>query len=301
MVAVVWPRIPMPIASRAMQHRAVSAGPAHDGTTTADRSREQCSLGTMVRIPLDHAEWQTMRQGHFEELARKDRSYWWFRTRYRTVVRLLKTHHVQAFSRGLMDYGCGTGGFLEHVTSSGFVDRAHAIGVDADAGVMRSLSVRGLQGLHSAAESLADLQLPFPPDVITMLDVLEHLDDPAGVLASLGDKVNRPATLVVLVPAMQSLWSEWDERLAHRRRYDRGTLAAHLRDGGWQTVSMQYLFPSMVIPATLRRRLGIAAGSDDFPEIDRRLNWLLGWCTALESRFPWWPCGTSLAAVARRR
>ena len=147
-----------------------------------------------------------MRQGHFEELERKDRTYWWFRTRYRTVVRLLRAHHADAVSNGLLDFGCGTGGFLEHVVSSGFVSRGHALGVDGDEGAIRRLSVRGLRGLHATAESMRDLQLPFPPDAITMLDVLEHLDDPAGVLASLADKASRPATLVVLVPAMQSLW-----------------------------------------------------------------------------------------------
>jgi SAM-dependent methyltransferase len=217
------------------------------------------------------------------------------------VLCLLRRHHGPAATHGLLDFGCGTGGFIEYVTSTGFVGRDRALGVDGDEGAIRTLSSRGLLGLHSTAESLHGLRLPFAPDVLTMLDVLEHVDDPSGVLAGLADKATRPATVVVLVPAMQSLWSEWDVRLTHRRRYDRRMLASHLQHGGWEPVSMQYLFPSMVIPAILRQRLGASAGSNEFPEVDLRIDRVLGWCTGLESRLQWWPFGTSLAAVARRK
>ena len=76
--------------------------------------------------------------------------------------------------------------------------------------------------------------LPFPAgcaDLVTSMDVIEHLDDDAA----LADyrRVVRPGGLVLLtVPAYQWLWSDHDTWAAHRRRYSRPTLVAAVDRAG---------------------------------------------------------------------
>lgn len=240
-----------------------------------------------------------MKAAHGEELARRDRGYWWFRARYATVERLLRRQASPPLS-GLLDFGCGSGGFLRYAVERGLVASDGAVGIDGDAAAVERVRESGLEGHRSDASSLPDLRLGRSPAAITALDVLEHLDDPVGTLGSLRAMAAPGATLVALVPAMPSLWSEWDDRLGHRRRYVAGTLRRDLEAGGWRVKQVRYLFFSMLLPAWLRGFAGVSASSDEFPSVPGWLDAGLGWATTLENRFPSWPAGTSLAAVAIR-
>jgi hypothetical protein len=112
-------------------------------------------------------------------------------------------------------------------------------------------------------------------------------------------RIGKPGTvLVCLVPALQGLWSEWDERLGHQRRYTTRTLRGHLTMAGWKPVSLQYMFPSMVLPALARRWAGVTGGADEFPAVPQWVDRALGGWTAMENRFRRWPFGTSVAALA---
>ena len=241
-----------------------------------------------------------MKAAHGEELARRDRAYWWFRSRYATVERLLRRRSSIPIE-GLLDFGCGSGGFLRHAVDRGLVASSGAIGIDGDAAAVDRVRAMGFEAHQADASNLPAVRIWHRPAAITALDVLEHLDDPAVALDALRSLAAPSATLVVLVPAMPSLWSEWDDRLGHRRRYLARTLRRDLESAGWKVKHVRYLFISMLAPAWLRGVMGVSAASDEFPSVPRWMDAGLGWATSLENRFPWWPAGTSLAAVAERR
>jgi SAM-dependent methyltransferase len=172
------------------------------------------------------------------------------------------------------------------------------IGLDAEPSSVECLRTAGFHGMVAEAETLPRIQLPDAPSVITMLDVLEHLEQPVDALRELRLIGGPGAVLVCLVPAMPFLWSEWDERLGHQRRYGAGLLRQHLGEAGWNVISVRHLFPSMVIPAIARRWMGVSSGADEFPEVSDPLNRILVRVNDLEHRFLRWPFGTSLAALA---
>lgn len=87
----------------------------------------------------------------------------------------------------LLDFGCGFGEFLEMCRLFGI--QAH--------GVDRSNARRSGAGVQIHAE-LDDVPGTF--DAITMFEVLEHVDDPLGLLAALRKRLNPGGLMVVEVP-----------------------------------------------------------------------------------------------------
>ncbi len=134
-------------------------------------------------------------------------------------------------------------------------------------------------------------QLPAPPDGVVLLDVLEHIENPAPFLKELFVAAAPGAALVAAVPAMRCLWSAWDEKLGHYRRYDRLLLAGQLAQAGWRVVHANYLFAGLFPVALARQRL-LSSHSISETEFPRGL-----WFTT-ESRLPNLPFGSSVAALA---
>ena len=141
---------------------------------------------------------------------------------------------------------------------------------------------------------------------VALLDVLEHQGDDRTFLDDLAARMDPGATLLLTVPAMPSLWSRWDLRLGHFRRYTRTMLKATVAPLPFDPRETSYLFPELV-PAAWWRRLrdrgdpGAAADEAEFPDLPRPLNAALyrlsSATTAARRR---WPLGTSLFAVLRR-
>src|SRR5262245_20234003 len=65
--------------------------------------------------------------------------------------------------------------------------------------------------------------------VLTLMDVLDTVDEAAGAGGELTRLLRPGGLLVVTVPALPWLWSDWDVALHHRRRYVRRDLVRLLR------------------------------------------------------------------------
>ncbi|MEA3209375.1 MAG: hypothetical protein QOE70_2432 [Chthoniobacter sp.] len=81
----------------------------------------------------------------------------------------------------------------------------------------------------------------FRPDSIVFLNVLEHIEDDRAVLENLFDTVPADCRVVVLVPYNMKLYSEFDRRLGHFRRYAKGELEGKFRAAGFE-VEQQLFF-----------------------------------------------------------
>ena len=63
-------------------------------------------------------------------------------------------------------------------------------------------------------------------DAILYIDVLEHIEDDASELARSARRLRLGGHIIVLAPAHQSLYSEFDKALGHFRRYSKASLLA---------------------------------------------------------------------------
>jgi hypothetical protein len=157
------------------------------------------------------------------------------------------------------------------------------------------------------AESNAGPLDPFGPGTyVTLLDVLEHQADDRLFMQGLAARMPPLSTLLVTVPALPALWSDWDEALGHHRRYTKGTLRQVISGLPFRVAEMSFLFPEL-LPLGLIRRIrargksGLSDGSAEFPDLPGPINetlYLIGKGSLRLRR--WWPAGTSLFAVLER-
>jgi SAM-dependent methyltransferase len=203
----------------------------------------------------------------------------------------------------LVDVGAGTGSILAQVGGD-----AGGIGIEGDWQLARYGHAR-----HRVRFLVADVAGAIPlsaatADVTLSLDVLEHLDDDRAALREMFRILRPGGTLVVTVPAFQSLWSRHDQLHHHKRRYSKLELLEVLAATGFACTRITY-FNTLLFPLVyVSRKLESLGSGDrgrktDYEKAPRALATLLGWIFALEARvIPRWdlPVGVSLLAIATR-
>jgi SAM-dependent methyltransferase len=78
-------------------------------------------------------------------------------------------------------------------------------------------------------------------DSAVLVNVLEHIPDEDDALRSLFDALRPGGSLVLFVPAFDGLYSDFDRRVGHQRRYRKATLAGALDTAGFEVESMRYV------------------------------------------------------------
>jgi SAM-dependent methyltransferase len=231
-----------------------------------------------------------------------DEHHWWYRGRRRIIRAELDRLTLPAGAR-VLDAGCGSGRTLQELVAYGEVS-----GIELDAGSAELARSRE----HGDVRIGRLEELPWSDetfDLITCLDVIEHVPDDVAALAELR-RVCRPGGwLLVTVPAYQALWSAHDEANHHFRRYSRQSLRRATAAAGWQLQRLSSFNSLLLVPAAAvrltQRRLGTHNGYTSDLELGPAwLNDALERPLALEAswlaRGRTLPAGLSLLAVLWR-
>jgi hypothetical protein len=168
---------------------------------------------------------------------------------------------------------------------------------------------RHLEANYGSPSNFRDAEIFRGVEVVTLMDVLEHQAEDHEFLSALAQKMERGALLVVTVPALKSLWSQWDVALGHFRRYDKASFRRCLEGLPFEIREISYLMPEMVPLGWLRKLTrGNApipeedAAPAEFPDLPRAVNDLIYGLGSVSLRLRrWWPFGSSLFAVLVRR
>lgn len=169
---------------------------------------------------------QIMDDAQFEAHQSHEESHWWFTAR-REIIMSLVARLLQGEQRPcVLDVGCGTG-----CTVAEFSKHYEALGVDASAAAVRRARLRypECEFVHGVVPGDVEHVLD-RVRLVTLMDVLEHVEDDRGLLSSIVDAVAEGTSVLITVPADMTLWSEHDVVLGHYRRYDPRSLAALWRD-----------------------------------------------------------------------
>jgi len=232
----------------------------------------------------------------WDAIAKVERLHWWFRGRRELVARVLLQHVERGSS--VLDVGCGTGFVLERLAQD-----FDAWGCEPDAGVRtRASDAIKSRILPASTDDLAAVEgRRF--DALTILDVLEHLDDDTAALSRLLPLLKGRGVVLMTVPALPALWTSHDERNRHRRRYTRRSLRRVIRSAGLQPITVSYVNSRLFPFAMASRLLSRVTGSRSTRELmvpPAPLNRAFEKLFAGESRRVrrGYPIGLSLLAVA---
>jgi SAM-dependent methyltransferase len=121
--------------------------------------------------------------------------------------------------RSVLEVGAGLGEFATQ-----FTDLDRLVVTDVDPAAVVLLKGRFPDAEVGQFDLAAEARLDRPVDTAVAINVLEHFEDDAGVLALLARSVVPGGTIVVWVPAHQSLYSDFDRRVGHVRRYTPASL-----------------------------------------------------------------------------
>jgi SAM-dependent methyltransferase len=243
-----------------------------------------------------------MQQHTYSIMYEVEGKHWWFAGRRRIIAEFVgKVCRDLGKTRPrILDVGCGTGANIQMLSQFGAAE-----GVDVSAEALDFCRARGLgQVKQGAAESLPFEDASF--DLVTGLDVVEHLDDDIAGLREMARVLQPGGRAVLFVPAFMFLWGVQDDISHHRRRYTLPELKEKLREAGLEIerasyANITFFFP-ILIGRLLMRLTGVRPASENNITIGA-LNGLLGRILGAES---WWlrymnfPFGVSIICVARR-
>jgi 2-polyprenyl-3-methyl-5-hydroxy-6-metoxy-1,4-benzoquinol methylase len=155
----------------------------------------------------------------------------------------------------LLDIGSGAGILVEEALGLGY----DAHGVEPS----RWLQARAKErGLPVALGVFPHPELVGPFDLITVIDVLEHVKNPLGLLQDVRSHLSKDGLAVIVTPDVQSVAARllgfrwWHYRVAHIGYFSRTTLTNALRRAS--LVPMSFQRPSWYFPASyLVERVGV--------------------------------------------
>jgi SAM-dependent methyltransferase len=166
-----------------------------------------------------------------EDILGADIGRHWY---YRSKAAALRRAVGRLAPKRLLDVGAGSGFFSRHLLET--TDAQSALCVDIGYPADRDDSVAGKPVLYRRDTGPTDC------DLVLMMDVLEHVDDAAGLVRLYAGKVSSGAHFLVTVPAFQFLWSGHDVFLEHKRRYRLPEIEQTMQDAGLEVVHGAYYF-----------------------------------------------------------
>ena len=130
----------------------------------------------------------------------------------------------------LLDIGAGTGMLVESALKMNF----DAVGVEPSKWLQAQATARGLP-VHLGIFPHSEIHGPF--DAITLVDVIEHVPDPVGLLLKISENLAPGGVALVVTPDVNSLAARllgfkwWHCRIAHIGYFNRRNLSLALEKG----------------------------------------------------------------------
>ena len=164
--------------------------------------------------------------------------HWWNIARNAMVADLIRMAERRQASplSVLLEIGCGRGFVVEYFRDTGrdcYGVELSPVSIDER---LRSCLWTGQDCLtlpHSFRNKV---------ELILLLDVIEHIEDPATFIKQIRDAYPSCRWLIISVPARMELWSDFDEQYGHFRRYDIVRLRNELSKAGAKMIRAQYRF-----------------------------------------------------------
>lgn len=202
----------------------------------------------------------------------------------------------------VLDIGSGSGGLVHYLHERGF----DAVGLEPNPELIR-LSRRLYPGITvfegTTKDILAEKKMF---DTVTLIDVLEHIEDDEKTLSDIRELLHPGGRIVLVLPAHSFLYGTRDEAYGHFRRYDRDHATSLLTSQGYSVSFVRHwnsigVLPYMISEKVFRRPLETSLRGEKTSFGGRALQTALhAWFRTVEKyiNFGW---GLSLILVAEKK
>jgi len=234
----------------------------------------------------------------FFEIQKK---HWWFTSKKEIILDTIARYTNLKQESAILDIGCGSGLMLNALEEIG-----NTSGMD-----MSDDAIQFSQEICKGPIKKGFLpnNVPYPEnqfDLITALDVIEHIDDDVQSLRTIRSLLTQNGTAIITVPAYMFLWSHFDELNEHKRRYTLPELKDKLKLADLRIEKISY-YNTLLFPiAYMVRKLNNLLGRDGASDIDmpgKTVNTILTKIFSSEKsllRFCNLPFGVSILAVVKK-
>ncbi len=233
----------------------------------------------------------------------KARQHFWYLHRNNIIEALMGEFHNRAIN--ILELGAGSGNISLYLKKKGYsvvASEYYESGVD----IIKKNGIKAFQydlvnNSHVPKEHIGAY------DIVVLGDVIEHLDDPVQALKTAGNFLHKGGGILITVPALSFLWTNYDIHCRHKRRYSCQMLNQQLRKAGYKIIKVKYfMFVSgilLLITRIIKGRL-LRQDSDSYSNemhISTMINTIMNAFMTVEywlQKFVYLPFGSSIYGLA---
>ena len=162
----------------------------------------------------------------------------WFDKKAKILLELAKGE-----GKRVIDIGCGTGAITKKFSDAGF----DAVGIDTS---KKCIDIaKKIKGPSFSNTNISDLKNMLKKgkrafkqrfDIAVISEVLEHSNNPINDLKNINSVLRPNGVVLVTVPAYQALFSEYDKKAGHVKRYSFQQIKQELNTAGFRVEKMFY-------------------------------------------------------------
>jgi SAM-dependent methyltransferase len=210
-----------------------------------------------------------------KQMAVIEERHWWFRERRALIARELR----RVTPGRAIDIGAAAGRNTSVLEDLGW----QAVALEYDSSGAELAKERGINVVRGDAT-----RLPMPDsqfDLAVSYDVLEHIEDDAGVAEEMMRVLKPGGRVLIAVPADPRLWSEHDDAVSHLRRYTRESLTTLFEDAGF-TIEKVRSWNVILRPVIAWKRGRESNAGSDIEVVSAPLNRVLHAIVGMERYLP---------------
>ena len=189
-----------------------------------------------------------MEKNFEKEYHNLETHHWWFKSRRKYILDYISKAPKNS---KILDIGCSSGILIKELVNKGFAIE-NLFGIDISAEAIANCKSNGI--LNSFVMDAQNIVLQEQFDIIISSDCLEHLKDETKAINNWQSLLKSGGTMIVFVPAFQSLWSYHDVVNMHYKRYTKGELSKLLISGNLEIIKSSYWNFFLFLPIYFYRR-----------------------------------------------